>query len=100
MKRVTEYPALITGEKPDKANPGLFLLRMDEVRRKLKPGRTYMIRHRSCLSGKMEDHTKFGSIIKSNATLIDKYPHGALFMMPGGWREFFTWSELATAIQK
>ena len=83
----------IKGEAPDERPIGWFSWRMLAIRERLIQGRKYTIRHKSYLTGSGAE--KMGWIVKTQMTLAEKYPHGALFHVDQGWNEFFTWQELA-----
>lgn len=76
---------------------GVFLRRMQTLKKKTQLGKQYRIKHKTYLG--LHDGAGIGSragtTIIEKGVMLGKYQAGALFDMEGGWREFFTWQELA-----
>lgn len=76
---------------------GMFIRKMHTLRRKTQLGKSYKIKHKTYIglhdSGAIG--SRAGTTVIEHGVLLGKYQAGALFDMEGGWREFFTWQELA-----
>ena len=91
----------VRGEEPDREPPGLFSKRMKALKKTAKLGKVYKIRHKTYVgaNGGNGSDSKVGTFVTEKAVMIGKYSFGALFEMEQGWREFFTWQELAAGLK-
>ena len=76
---------------------GMFIRKMNTLRRKTQLGKSYRIKHKTYIglhdSGAIG--SRAGTTVIEKGVMLGKYKAGALFDMEGGWREFFAWQELA-----
>lgn len=71
-------------------------MRMEKIISGLKIGKRYTLRFQSYTTSAYGREEAVGKIIRRKMELLGKYRYGALFLEPGGYRQFFTWKELAS----